>query len=121
MISRPRPENTTFVLQPTGNADRCDAPGDRAVVHQRRHLLLIVKALLPLTLVFLTHNAGLQRPGNNCITRKLPMRGTLIPVRRKRLLDRGAEENFHRRHPFPKNHTERYKVDDYGEPVSNQK
>jgi hypothetical protein len=31
-------------------------------------------------------NAALQRPGDNCISGKLSMRGTLIPVRCKRLL-----------------------------------
>ena len=34
---------------------------------------------------------------------------------------RGAEEYFHGRHPFHNNHTERDTVNDYGEPVPNQK
>jgi hypothetical protein len=32
------------------------------------------------------HNAALQPPGDNCISGKLSMRDTLIPVRCKRLL-----------------------------------
>ncbi len=32
------------------------------------------------------HNAALQRPGDNCLMRKLSMRDPLIPVRCERLL-----------------------------------
>ena len=51
----------------------------------------------------------------------LLINSTLNRARCNRLLDCSAEEYFHRRHPVPNNHTQRNAIDDYGEPVSNQK